>query len=215
MTKSQRDVEEVHEAAWGETQRTIVSLLLVVHLFVIAMCLAANLAPSQFQQRLMSVLRPYGQLLNFELEGTRFFLTRASATDVDHRIEVLPQGEDEQVADSWVHMSAGSRGSERYHRYQRLADVMAYFAEDEQTAGTIAQSVAGYYLRQQEIALRQVRCRSHLLQPWDVMQRGAIEELDPNDPSYYSVLYRADILISENRIDVLKRAAAALEAAPE
>jgi hypothetical protein len=212
MTNAERNVDE---AAWGETQRTVASLLLIVHVFIVAMCLAANLAPSQFQQRLMSVLRPYAQLLNFELEGTRFYLTRASAGDVDHRIEALPQGEDEQLADNWINLSAGVRGSERYQRYQRLADVMAFFAEDEQTAGLIAQSVAGYYLRQQDVSLRQVRCRSHLLQPWDVMQRGAIEELDPDDPSYFSVLYRADILIGDHRIDVLKRAEAALEAAPE
>jgi hypothetical protein len=92
---------------------------------------------------------------------------------------------------------------------------MAFFADDEQTTGLIAQSVAGYYQGRLDTVLRQVRCRSHLLQPWDVERRGAIEELDPNDPSYFSVLYRADILISQHRIDVLKRADSALEAAPD
>jgi hypothetical protein len=145
----------------------------------------------------------------------RFYLTQASVADVDHRIEVLPQGEAGGDDAEWVPLTAGSRGSERYHRYQRLADVMAYFAEDEETAGVIAQAVAGYCWRQRENPVRQVRCRNHLLQPWDAAQRGAIEELDPNDSSYFSVLYLADILAGEHRIDVLKRADSALEAAPD
>ncbi len=215
MTKNSPKDDNSEVAGLSEAPRTLASLLLFVHCFVVFVCLSANLSPSVLQRRLLAVLRPYAQLLNLEVDGTHFFLTRASVADVDHRIEVLPKEGSEQEPADWRQLSAGWRGGERYRRYRRLADVMAYYAEDEQTAGLIAQSVAGYYRWQRHVDVHQLRCREHLLQPWEVVQRGTIEEQDPFDASYFGVLYLADIIAGEQRIDVLKRADASLEAAPD
>jgi hypothetical protein len=199
----------------GDSVRTVGSFLLFVHLFIIVVCLSSHWAPSVLQRRLLDTFRPYAQLLNFDLDGTRFYLTHAALADVDHRIEVLPDGRNDAVDDHWHNLARGFRGSERYHRYQRLADTMAYFEEQEETTALIAQAVARCYLRQEQTRIRQLRCRRHLLQSWTVFDEADPARQDPWDPSYLTTVYRADVIHSEHRIDILKRADSSLEAAPD
>jgi len=94
----------------GDNTRALVSLLLFMHLFIVFVCFAANLIPSELEMRLLRLFQPYAQLLNFDLDGTRYYLTHATARDVDHRWEVLPAGAPGGTENGWQVMRQGVRG---------------------------------------------------------------------------------------------------------
>ena len=196
--------------------RAVLSILIFVHVFIVFVCLCGNLIPSLLQQRLLGLFQPYTQLLNFELDGTRFFLTHATIRDVDHRIEVLPKGAAGNTDSDWLLLSRGMHGSERYGRYQRLADTLAFFEEDEAVTALIAEGVARYYLMQADTPVNQLRCRQHILQSWAAARSPSPAQRDPDSPGYFSELYRANVItLGDRQIRIVKRAAAALEAAPD
>lgn len=198
----------------GETMRSVLSLALFIHLFIVALCLSASYTPSSLQQRLGSIFRPYTELLHLRIQGEALYLTHATQLDVDHRLEVLPAGADPAVTDSWQSIARGSRGGERYTRYQRLADAMAYFQEDEEVTATIAAGVARNYAAQGE-PIDQIRCRQHKLQSWDAIDSTVAGVRDPNDPMYFADIYEANVLtIAPDRIRIVKRSDPALESAP-
>ncbi len=91
----------------SENTRSLISIALFAHLFVVVVCLAANLAPSMLEQRLLQFFQPYAQLLNFDLDGTRYYLTHATVRDVDNRIEVLPARAADDGEDRWMPLCAG------------------------------------------------------------------------------------------------------------
>ena len=213
--RRQNDPDALASKPQMDTARSVISIFLFIQLFVVFVCLSANFAPSTAQQRLLRFFQPYTQLLNFELDGTRYFLTHATIRDVDHRIEILPNSESDSSDNSWQTISRGLQGSERYHRYQRLADTMAFFQEDEATTALIAEAVAHCYASQQATTVGQLRCRQHTLQSWEALDSPIPEQNDPQNPVYFAVIYRANVLTTSNdQIRILKRAEAALEAAP-
>lgn len=194
--------------------RAGISLALFAHLSVVLVCLAANLAPSALEQRLLQVFQPYAQLLNFDLDGTRYFLTHATIRDVDHRIEVLPATAVSDEDDQWAVLRRGMRGSERYHRYQRLAESMAFFQENDDVTSLLAEAVARYYARHENAPLRELRCRQHVLQSWDAVGSPSPTVRDPDSSEYFVVLYRANVIGgSRGPFRIVKRESAALEAA--
>lgn len=199
----------------GEMPRSVISIFLFIHIFILFMCLTTNFVSSTFQQRLLDVFRPYTQPLNFNLNGTRLYLTHASESDVDHRIEVLRQVTDRTHSAQWEPISRGMRGSERLHRYQRLADTMAFLHEDEEATALIAEAVARHYLAADDQTVEQIRCRQHTLQSWEAIDSPVPEERDPNSATYFATAYRAEVLTTaDNQIRILKRTSASLEAAP-
>ncbi len=208
------------EATSGEAGRAIVSVFLFIHLFVLFVCLSANLVPSELQVRLLNLFRPYTQLLNLDLDRTRLFLTHASVRDVDHRIEVIHHVPDDGVANEslepeWEPISRGMAGGERLRRYQRLADAMAFFQEDEETTALITESIARSFLDADGRTISQLRCRQHALQSWESVGSSVRLERDPNSSNYFSTLYRAEIFTpGGDQIRILKRTKASLEAAP-
>jgi hypothetical protein len=203
------------EPAIGETPRSIISIFLFIHIFILFTCLTTSFTSSSFQQRLLDVFRPYTQGLNFDLGGTQLYLTHASVRDVDHRIEVLRQGTDRTTAATWEPISRGWQGSERLHRYQRLADALAFVQEDEEPTALIAEAIARNYLEAEGETIEQIRCRQHTLQAWEAIDSLVPEERDPSSATYFTTAYRADVLTTaDNQIRILKRTKASLEAAP-
>lgn len=197
----------------SDNTRAFVSLLLFIHLFIVLICLAANLIPSELEMRLLQLFQPYAQLLNFDLDGTRYYLTHATENDVDHRWEVLPVELGDGTGEGWQVLRQGLRGSERYLRYQRFADALAYAAESDELPSLMAEGVARHYERQLQIPLQEVRCRRHALQSFEVAASAEGTD-DSANPAYLSDIYRAQVVASESGpIRVLKREAPALEAA--
>jgi hypothetical protein len=201
------------QPAPGDNTRAFVSLLLFIHLFIVLVCLAANLTPSELEMRLLHMFRPYAQLLNFDLDGTRYYLTHATENDVDHRWEVLPVESDEGTENEWQVMRRGLRGGERYLRYQRFADALAFSAESDELPSLLAEGVARHYSQQLETPLQELRCRRHSLQAF-ATAANADELADPDNPAYFSEVYRAQVVATEGgSIHVVKREPPALEAA--
>ncbi|MCU0693875.1 MAG: hypothetical protein MUF54_21005 [Polyangiaceae bacterium] len=199
----------------GETARAVISVVLFAHLFIVATCLASNLVPSLLQQRLLRLFRPYARVLNFDLDGTRYYLTHGSQRDVDHRIEVLPSARDAGDPSSWVGLVRGSRGSERYHRYQRLAEAVTFFQDDDAVTALLAEGIVRQSTRHDGQALAEVRCRQHLLQSWAAARSEVPAERDPESATYYATVYAARVISGDRgEIRILKRESAALEAQP-
>jgi hypothetical protein len=199
------------EAASGPSQRvrSVVSLILTLHLIVLAFALSSNYFRSPLQARVLQVLRPYAQLLNLELDFLPFHLTHAMADDVDHRIEVLPAGADQEDDAAWLVLpDRGWRGCERYARYQRLARLMGFLAEQDSSgagAGMVARRVAENYVHQQGVEPARIRCRRHLLQSPEMVTGGTAAQRDPNDPSYFREMYVANTLVSDTgTVDLVK-----------
>jgi hypothetical protein len=207
---------EDQPGAPSETVRGIVSLLLFIHLFCVWVALSGNYARSALQARLLTRLRPYTQLLNFDLDFTPYYLTHATPLDVDNRIEILPEGLDAADAKNWIVLpDAGYRGGLPYKRQQRLADTMAFYAESEDYAGFIAQSVATNFMQQRQIRPAQIRCRRHLLQMREALS-GTLAEQNPYDPLYFEVSYAANVVVGrDGRVSVVKIDEASQVARPD
>ncbi|MCU0961042.1 MAG: hypothetical protein MUF48_13135 [Pirellulaceae bacterium] len=214
--RSLRDQVDVNASTrLGETARALISVALFAHLFVVATCLAANLVPSLLQQKLLRFFRPYARVLNFDLDGTRYYLTHGSQRDVDHRIEVLPAGRDAGDPSSWVRLVRGLRGSERYHRYQRLAEAIAFFQGDDAVTALVAAGIVRQSLQQDGQRLAEVRCRQHLLQSWEAVRSDVPAERDAESATYFATAYAARVITGDQgQVRILKRESAALEAQP-
>lgn len=179
--------------------RSTVNLLLFLHLFVVAVALSGNFAPSGLQRRLLEVFAPYTRTLNFDLNYTPYYLTRGTEADVDHRIEILPRGASEARAEDWLSLpDVGLRGGERYQRYQRLAATFAFLAADDTVAGQLAQAIGTHFSRRERTVPAQIRCRSHFLQSMEVVGGGNANERDPYNAIYYRVPYAANCVVGRD-----------------
>jgi hypothetical protein len=183
----------------GTTSRSIISLLLVAHLFFVGVCLLGNFAPSSLLIQVLDKFKFYTRLLNFDLNYTPYHLTHADESDVDHRIEVLPTGKDASRAGDWILLSSeGFRGCDSYKRYQRMAATWAYQAQNEGDPAIFAQTIGTYFARERNILPAQVRCRRHFLQSRTEITGGTAARRDPDDASYFSVVYAANTIVGES-----------------
>jgi hypothetical protein len=208
--------EEVWE--YSSLKRTAISLLLIIHFFLAFVAMSGNLAPaySQLESRILARFAFYTQLLNIDLNFTPFYWTHATVEDVDHRIEVLAQGQRAEVDGDWLVLpDVGWRGTDRYQRYQRLGRVWALISPQDELTASLAQAVGTSFRAQRNVIPARVRCRRHMLQSWEVIRGGTPGERNPNDSSYYQVAYDANLVVSRNgTVSVVKLAAASEIAQP-
>jgi hypothetical protein len=186
----------------------VLSLLIFIHLFCVFISLTSNVTASLLQARLLGVLRPYVQLMNFDLNFKPYHLTHATVIDVDNRIEILPEGGDPDEAGDWIVLpGSGFRGGEAYQRQQRLARLLSIFAEQENDnfAAIVSEDVGRHFLAQ-GIRPQQIRSRRHLLQTWDaVAGLGTTAQANPDDPAYFQTAYTANVLVdSANNVAIIK-----------
>jgi hypothetical protein len=197
--------------------RPLLSLVLFFHLFFVFIALASNHFPSALQQRLVGLFSPYIRALNFELNFTPYYLTLGSVDDQDHRIEVLAAGGEGAEGGRWIGLpDAGWRGGERYKRYQRLAASMAFFGERQQDnlSALFARAVGENFLNQRRIVLAEIRCRRILPQDRSVVAGGTAEQRDPLSEQYFVEVYRANAIVEETRVSVIKAESAGQVARP-
>lgn len=188
----------------GVNTRGVCTLLLLIHLSCLAVALSSNLTTSPLQGRLLEVFRPYLRTFDFDLNFAPYYLTHASDEDVDHHIEVLPEGRADE-AGNWVRLGDGFRGGDSYKRHQRLAHLLAQHRGDDEMSARLARAVANDCVTQRGLRPRQLRCRKHYLQPWVEVSQGPPSRRDPNSSSYVRLVYSANILLGEDgEIDVVK-----------
>jgi hypothetical protein len=203
----------------SETQRTLISLCLIVHLFFVVLATTANFVASPLQSRLLDRFALYTRLLHldrsfaaedleprpFRLTTAPDYLTHAEPQDVDHRIEVLPQAANADADGEWLVLPApGFHGGEDYQRQQRLARLMASVSEDEAVVGRLAQSIGANFARQRETPPRQVRCRRHMLQPMEAIAGGTPEQQDAWSPLFFRTVYAANVLVLDGGVQIVK-----------
>ncbi len=206
MSQTSAVGEEHDLTALSDTTRTIVSLLLFVHLFCVFVVLSANLVSSPLQRQLVAAVAIYAQLLNFDPNFTRYHLTHGAEDDDDHFVEVsLAESPDAPL----VRLPAvGLRSGLRCRRYQTLAAALAFYANREVDAvsAEFAKAIGAYVVQQHNVSRVVVRCRRHQSLPLAPEQQGARGSSDPFDPSLYETVYEADVwLAPDGSVQVLKK----------
>lgn len=194
----------------SDTTRGVVSVILLIHLFCILVALSANLAPSALQGRLLNLFSPYTETLNFDLDSTPYELTHINEIDEENRIELLPdesriellpQGKDETDEKNWIVLpDVGFRGGDRRQRYQRLAHMLSFLADNGEptSRGTIGRGISDNYIYRTQIKIVKIRCRRWVRNPPN----------DENAEEAYStsgafrVVYLADVIDTGGEIKV-------------
>jgi len=195
----------------GRTARTVVSLAIFIHLCCVFAVMAANIKRSPLETRIAETLAVYTQPLNFELMSVPYHLTHAEEADVDHRLEILPQGKDPAVSENWIVLPAGGvHGSDRARRYQQIAATLAFFGTSqspqmEAASARLAQGIAENFLHEQGIPQR-IRSRRHALQRPEDVSSGDPQQMDPwNEDLYFHTPYGANLIVNDDgTISVVK-----------
>lgn len=192
--------------------RSVVSLVLFIHLFCVFAALSSNYYPSDLQREFLARLRIYTQLFNFDL-FVPYNLTMAEPVDSNHRVEVLPTGADETDANAWLALpDVGLKGGERRQRYERLGELMdTYIGQQrEDPLALVTASVGEHFLHQRQVTPKQIRCRRHSLVHPDLFTVPNPEPpRDPSASSEFSVVYAADAVVDDEAgtVQVVKKEA--------
>jgi hypothetical protein len=197
----------------GSTLRSVVSLVLFLHLFCVAVVLASNLLRSPLQSQLVSLFAPYTQLLHFDPAFVPYHYTSGVPADDDVAliVRLYPDANtriDEQVRLAEIDLtSSGANwlGDRRPMALSRILGLMAETQNDE-AASEIAASVGTAVMREHNRGLPPerhahwavVECVRHLSPPL----AGPLDEAEP------TTVYVADVrLLEGGELSVTRREA--------
>ncbi len=237
MPDARRSADAAGPSLPSQEVRTVLSLLIFLHLFSLSVAVLGYGNSAQFHEqflgrRLLDVLSPYLDTLNFNLahryrvEGSReqpidpiarYYLTRGMHTDIDFGVEITANRQDGGATTVTV-PPEGAWGEQR-RRYQALANAIGTLAGNDGTAGgdtaelILPKAVAGGALAELGASRGTIRCRGHLLLSPAAVASSTAGENDPFDARYYENVFDAQVLASGGRVDLLKTAAAG-EVAP-
>ena len=209
----------------GAVTRSVISLLICIHLFCVVVVLGANFRRSPLQARLVSIFAGYTKLLHFDPEFTPYYYTLGRTLDDDTwlAIDLYPSAEQPVALQKSVKTvrlpEGGSNWLENRARAFHLSKLLAINAEagteNDDYTGEIARSVGAWAMRTSGNQRAVVRCVRRLSQPFDVATLNPGFPADrPKDPAYEATLYEADVWTDEDgQVQVLKRASRA-EVAP-
>jgi hypothetical protein len=195
----------------GETARGVISLLLVIHLFMLAVGVLSNRVPSQIESDLRTVPRPYLQMLCMDLSYS-FHLTHAQLEDTDHFFEVdltLADGSQKRV----LVPPPGMWPPVRFRRFERLAGTAALLNGNSSVEAIIPQAVAARLVREYGATGGVIRCRRHLAQAMQAVSSRDAKERDPYSENHYATVFESRILVVGGEVQLLK-IEAARESAP-
>jgi hypothetical protein len=145
------------------------------------------------------------------LNYTPYHLTHASELDAEHHIEVLPE-----TSTDWIELPAdGFRGGDGFQRYHRLATAWAYAAQFNRDPAVYAQAIGTHFARQRSLTPKQIRCRRHFLQSQEDLTTGTTSRRNPDDASFFAVVYAANAIVSSTgHVDIVRVDDASQVAAP-
>lgn len=189
------------------TIRTVVSFLIIVHLFAIFAALVFTPGmSSDLEQRFANVpiLRQYRQALDMNLPYTYHLTFGGEDLDFDHQLEVdleLPDGSHKLVmippTTAWPRT--------RYNRYQMLAFNTALGVGQDGVESILPQGITAGLLDQYGATRANFRCRVHLALGRDRIQAGA----DPQAAETWRTVYDAAIWkTADGQIRLLKQESA-------
>ncbi len=208
----------------ASTLQSLVSLVLVLHLFCVAVVLASNFRRSLLQSELVRIFACYTRSLNFDPQFTPYYHTLGRAIDDDAIIvlDLYAKGDEPAASQPLVKTvrlpAGGSNWLTSRKRYFQLAKLLALYAdpesENDDMTSEIARSVGSRIMREtgtSRAILRSIRRESQ--PPPTVPLVAGYPENAPADPAYDRVVYEADVWLDEDGPQVQKRASAA-EVAP-
>jgi hypothetical protein len=212
------------KAAPHSMLQSVVSLLLVLHLFCVAVVLASNFRRSLLQGELVRIFAAYTRSLNFDPQFTPYYHTLGRAIDDDAVlvIDLYAKGDAPAAAQPLVGTirlpDGGSNWLTGRKRYFQLAKLLALHAdpeiENDDVTSEIARSVGARILRETGNERAVLRCiRRESQPPPTVPLVAGYPESEPTNPAYDRVVYEADVWLDEDGPQVQKRASAA-EVAP-
>ena len=183
-----------------EGTRTLVSLLLFMHLFCVLVVLSAAFNPSALQQRLANIFAPWSKTLHLDPQHVTFHLTTGEEGDQRlHQWQVLADGK--IVLRLPQSQSAAGFQRTRIDAFAALAGKLVSLDVDEEIPAVMARDVAQFAVKQ------------GLASSQDQLLVRCIRFLDAADPATVTpdsmateTLYQADAWASETgEMMVLKR----------
>lgn len=206
------------------TLRSVISLLLVLHLFCVAVVLSSNFRRSLLQNELVRIFACYTQLLDFDPQFTPYYYTLGRPLDDDtvFVIDLYARGDlpasGQPLAATVRLPTGGSNWFGDRERYFRLARLLAWYAdpdnENDDITGEIVRSVGARIMHETGNKRAVLRCiRRESQPPPTVPLNPGYPEDEPTNPAYEQLVYEADVWIDEEGVLVQKRSAAA-EVAP-
>lgn len=201
-----------------EWVRSVLSLVIFIHLFCCGVAMCANFGRSGLEDRLLDVLAPYMQFVHQDLGYAQYQLTNGYP-DSDAFLEFQPVDATGKNAGDLVRLpSSGLPGTLPYAREQQLAARMAQYAAagDDGNAylSEMARTVGASALRQHGWTHLLIRVRRHLTQPISFSIATPPLPADPNDPRYFETAYEATVWFDEDGSVLLNKKEAASETAP-
>ena len=209
----------------GAVLRSVLSLVICIHLFCVAVVLAANFRRSPLQGKLVSIFSGYTKLLHLDPEFTPYYYTLGRTSDDDTWlvIDLYPSADlpvaQQQSAKTVRLPEGGSNWFDDRKRAFQLAKLLATNAEpgneNDDFTGEIARSVGGWAMRTTDNHRAVVRCVRRMSQPLDLaMLNPGFPPDRPSDQAYDSTVYEADVWTDEDgQVQLLKRASR-MEVAP-
>jgi hypothetical protein len=171
-------------APLSDAARTVISLLLFVHLFALAVTffgnyegsdlVSAQARGSSLVPRLQAVIRPYTYplWLDWPLQN---HLTYGAAFDFDHYVEVAIAPTEDTTEPEVLRLPEESAGPGlRANRFRRLAWYVARLAEDRERSEVLPLAIGGGIAKQHDATKAQVR--SFRRQPLILGEAGGIDE---------------------------------------
>ena len=193
----------------SEGVRTGLSLLLVVHLFVLFVAIASNfrpVSPLRAQLREVPLVRSYLQALHMDL-AYNYHLTYAGPSDFDYRliVDLDPALEAESLV-----LPDPQMNPLRRQRFYQLTRTMSQFLEDDAREGILPESVAAGLLAQLGVTSGTHRLRLQYNQPPPPPDSASF--LRAQDAGYRTN-YDASLVFLQGKMGLIRRAPAA-EVAP-
>lgn len=207
------------DAQLGATSRSVISFLLVVHLFAVGICIQSVLPTSDLGARLLTIFTPYNQLMHFDLEWTPYYLTRETLNsdtlplyeEREYLVEYLPSGAEPSDPAAWrsivAEYPAGTAAKQRSLRY---ATAVAAFSEDDQVVSRFVRDIASHLVSDLDEQPRLIRVRQHRPVPRQRYYATLDDQPDPLSPTYYVTRYTAEVIVQEDGdVNVMKYVSAA------
>jgi hypothetical protein len=198
--------------------RTLVSFLIFLHLFALAVAVLSNWNPSELALRLRRVplIKPYIEYLAFDQSYVPLYeFTFGMEEDTDSTIEVTLKFKD-GTENTWTLPDAELWPRQRRRHDARLVETAADMTGEDYRdfQSIVPQAVAAHFVAAQpDVTGGTIRCVRQLQQPMEAIASSNPAESDPHDKRWYRQVYEARILVGRGGVKLMKSESAA-EVAP-
>jgi len=188
--------------------RTVVSFLLFLHFFAVAIGIASSWSPSPLTEAVRKVptVAPYLELLWLD---TSYFplhrLTQGNLEDTDDLVEIEIQAAGGSKTRA-TFPSDDIWPNQRYRRYARFAEHLAGLADIDSLASLLPQDVAVHFAGDADPKKVKgtLRCRRHKMLDLSDATSSDRTVRDPYSERLYEDVYRADVRQFRGQIQVRK-----------